>query len=507
MSLKSIARIREYTRGKGSGQSYWVLVACILLYLLISVSLFKVFPPPWPDEVIFALPARSLFETGELQTPVVVGLEHHTFWMPPAYFVVLGSFFRVFGFGFETMRAFSLLCGTAILVLSYVISKHMKLPVPFLFLTMTLIVVDPFFLRYSKIGRPDSFTLVWILFSLLAHIRWLKARTRTWNVASIVLAAIATASHPIGLVAPVGLFVHRLVLRVRREIDWFSVWAPVISALLVYFALLFYWSQDFNEFLVQMHSQFARKLGRGIPNSLVNWASSYRSLPALLVLLCSAVPYTIKITSRKGWSSPEGAVTIFGLLAVASVAVNFELYYPLYYVPFVAIGIAGVGRHILEVGSRITRKIVVALILLGVVNAALFDLCFSYLYLYKVNNETSISAIGFEVSRLIPPHSGVLLLGSPNLFWELTPVREDLRFFDRVAIDSSRYELLLQRVNVVVVMRAYRSSFDEYVEGQRKEFESALLQGGKMLRLVGVVGTDQPYAYRGSVFVVEPSSR
>jgi hypothetical protein len=507
MGLRFNAKIREYAKRQGFGQSHWALAASIIVYLLMSMSLLKVFPPPLPDEMFFAPAAHSLFLTGKLGTPVILGLEEHTFWLPPAYYAGLGLFFKVFGYSFESLRSFSILCGSVVVVLTFMVGRQMKMGTSLLAICLLLVVVDPFFLRYSKIGRMDGFTLAWMLFSLLAHFKWLQGQKRGWNVASVLSAALAAASHPVGLIAAVGLFLHRLVLRADKKIGRLSVWAPVVSVSLVYLMLLLYWSQDFRELLVQVQFQFSRKFERGVLNSVINWVTPYRTLPALFALICSALFYGVRMRSKRGWAHPDGTVTILGLLAVTVVAVSFELFYPVYYIPLVALCVTGVAKDTLESGLRFGRRIIVALIFLGIVNALLFDSYFAYLYLFKVRDETSASTTASQASQLIPPHSNVLLLGSPNLFWELRLIRGDLSFFDEIAIDSLRKEQLLQKVNVVVTMRAFQSSFDRYVEGQRQGVEEALLRRDKRLRLVGIVGTDRPYAYRGSVSVVEPSSR
>jgi 4-amino-4-deoxy-L-arabinose transferase-like glycosyltransferase len=483
------------------------LTIALLAYLTLSITLLNVFPPPLPDEMFFAPAAHSLFLTGKLGTPVILGLEQHTFWQPPAYYVGLGLFFKIFGYNFESLRLFSILCGSAVVILTFVIGRQVKMKPSLLAICLLLVVVDPFFLRYSKIGRMDSFAMVWILFSLLAHIRWLQGQKRGWNVASVLSAALATASHPVGLVAPAGLFLHRFVLHVHKKIDRVSMWAPVISAFLVYLLLLPYWAQDLKEFLVQMQFQFSKKLELGIFNSMINWITQYRTLPALIALLSCALVYATRMSSRRGWAHPVGAVTTFGLLAVAVTVTNFGPFYPLYYIPLVALSVTEALGDMLETKPRFGRKTVALLILLGAMNAALFDSYFCYVYLFKVRDETSLPTVARQVSNLVPPHSNVLLLGSPNLFWELRLSRADLSFFDEIAIDSVRKEQLLQRVNVVVAMRAFQSSFDRYVEGQRQGVEEALLRRDKRLRLVGTVGIDRPYAYRGSVSVVEPSSR
>jgi len=507
MSPKFDARIHEYTRGKGFGQSHWVLVACILLYLLISVSLFKVFPPPWPDEVIFAVPANSLFETGELRTPVVIGLEHHTFWMPPAYFVVLGSFFRVFGFSLEAMRAFSVLCGTTVLILTYLLCRQMKLSFPFLALAMVLVVVDPFFLRYSKMGRMDSFCLIWILSTLVTDLAWLETRKRGWSIVSVLCSVLAAASHPVGLTAPAGLFLQRLVQRRREGIGLLSLMAPVIGVVILCMCLSFYWSHDLVAFQAQMQYQFTKKLGQWPIQSLVNWVTRYRSLPPVLFVTVSCLFYEAAKNAQVGWSRPSAAVTIYAVIAFGIATTCFELFYPVYYVPLVAIIIACILADLIRGHSKLWSKLAAGAVGLALMNALLFDGYFLYLYLVKQRSETSITSFAREANNLIPPHSNVLLLGIPSLYWELARLREDLSFYDGIFVRKDQQEKLVKTIHVVIETRAFHSSDDQVMANLINQWAQSFLNEGKALKRVGSIGHEKPFAYRGTVFRAETAFR
>jgi len=235
-----------------------------------------------------------------------------------------------------------------------------------------------------------------------------------------------------------------------------------------------------------------------------NWATRYRTLPGLLIAQFAALIASVLVARRKGWWRPEGIITIFALLIFVLVTTTFELWYPVYYIPFVGLCLASAIQWIYETGRKYTLRIAMGIAGIAMLNAVLFDAYFSYLYLHKLRNETSITATASQVSTHIPRGSTVLLVGTPSLYWELTRLRDDLSLFDPLAIDTSRQDQLVQRVNVVVAMRAFQSSFDEYIDREIKKWEVASLRMGKKMYLAGSVGRDVPFAYRGSIFFMEP---
>ena len=470
--------------------------------MTISLVLVDVFPPPWSDEMVFGVTARSLFETGRLQTPVVVGMERFTFWVPPLYIAFLGGFFEVFGFGFVTMRVFSIMCGVVVLIVTYVIARQLKLPLFLIVIVLTLVVVDPFLLRYSKVGRMDSLCMALILGSLACHIGWVATRWRSLNLCAVIGASLAVAVHPMGLIAVAGLLLHRLMLRLRGKIDSLSFLAPGIALVVILIALSGYWLQDTSEFLAQMKFQFTRKAGRGI-SSPINWLERYWALPALLLVTVGGLFSALFQTFRKGWSSMEGAVALFTLLAFIGVTTAFELSYPVYYVPLVSLSVGLALRDIFARKFILLSKFAVGFLGLAILNAVLFDGYFAYLYVIKLKDETSVSSVAQEVSNLLPLRSTALLIGVPCLFFELHDRRGDVRLYAPIAIRPVNEERLVEKVDHIVTTMAFGASFDAYMAVQLEYWRDVFHKNGKNIRLIGYVGHQQPYAYKGAVYKVK----
>lgn len=482
----------------------WVIFTALSLYLLSSLALLKVFPPPWADEVLFALPAESLYSTGKLSTPVVMGMEEHTMWMPPAYFAALGAVFKIFTFDLITMRIFSIVCGIGILLILSVIARQMQLPSFILGTMLVLLVFDPFFQQYSKLGRMDTFTIFWIMTALTAHIRWLKDPKAGWNALAVASAAIACLSHPMGLIAPAGLSIHRSILKKRiSPVSLVIVLLPVLL-LAGFFALC--WHNDPQGFAEQMNFQFSRKAGRGIFTSALNWITRYRTIPFVLTALISGLVISAAGVRRNEWHRPEAAVMIFSAVSILSVIAGFELFYPLYYLPFLVlcVGLSLRGRAGGPPGK--SRGIIRALVALSLVNALAYDGYFAATYLIRLPAETRTENILNEISHLLPQDSKGLLLGAPDLYWDLRRERPDLRLYERAALSPLRERQLTESLTFVIAMRAFGPSNDRYERSEIELWQRIFGQHGKTLVAAGTAGREIPYGYRGTVYYLVPFS-
>jgi 4-amino-4-deoxy-L-arabinose transferase-like glycosyltransferase len=479
----------------------WMLAGCICVYLVISILLLEVFPPPLPDEMLFTSPAYSLIRDGALGTPAVAGMERHAFWMPPLYFISLAPAFKIFGTGLATARVFSLFWGCVVLVLTYLLAKQMRLPPVLVTVCLFLLTVDPVFLKMSKIARPESLTLALVLGSLAFHMAWIQEGKR-WNGAAIVLAALSVLSHPFGLVAPIGLILHRLAIRRGKKLSFWEILAPAVA--LVVFCLIFfiYAYQDGREFQLQLTGQIGRKLGRGVLIATANWLRTYTTLPAMLALTLCALYLTLSRGLSERLRSPTGAAHIFAVLSLLVVIPNFELFYSLYYLPLILL--SGAGALAAASGGKNweASTVLKAVVLAALVNAALYDAYFAYLYRFRLRTLTSTAQLANQIEDAIPDRASVLLLGVPNLFWQLERQRNDITLYFPWSLDLRSEDLLARRVQILIVARAFSASYDEYI-GKEVEYWSAIFQRrGRRLKLLREVGQDLPYAYRAVVYAI-----
>jgi 4-amino-4-deoxy-L-arabinose transferase-like glycosyltransferase len=483
--------------------SHKTFLFILLGYVLFSFLLIDVFPPPLADDMFFAPAAKSLFETGRLQTSVVAGLEQATYWNPPGYYLLLGVFIKFFGYSLISIRAFSILFCSLIIFLTYLIGKEINLSGKYLAIVVILLAVDPFFLRYPKIGRMDSLCITLILLSLFGYLRWLHNKKNIWNWISALAGGLAVAVHPLGLIAPLGISVHRAIWKKERQWSWYSVAFPLFVLLIVIVLMSVYRLQDFQAFLTQIQFQFARKSGRGVFTSTLNWLARYR---ALLVLLAATVVTVIALPaklSKRKMEIAHSLVAICSLLAFIAVVTSYELYYPAYYIPLIAISIGIFLRDMSKRDSlKRTLRFVHTGVVLVIVNCLLFDGYFAYLYLYKYRAETSIEQFSRSVGELIPENSKVLMIGSPCLYFQYYRDRHDLTMYTPPAIDSASERRLVENIDIVLVTRGFQAAYDSYVQTEMDYWNAAFAKSGKQLEPAGSIGKEIDYTYRGSVYKV-----
>jgi 4-amino-4-deoxy-L-arabinose transferase-like glycosyltransferase len=479
------------------------IIIVVVIYLFFSWAMIDVYPPPRTDEMLFAPAAKSFIEKGRLETPAFFGMEQTTVWQPPLYFILLGIYFKVVGYSFLMLRVFSIIFTAGSLLLLYLISKKLEFSTRLIFLCLIFLVVDPFFLRFTKIGRMDAQCLFFIISTLYAHVTWLKTSRSIWHLVAIMSGVFATLTHPIGIIAPAALLIHRLMLYRQRQCSLRFAIAPILLAMISLLVIVAaYWIQSPSEFFTQLSFQFGRKTGRGIVTSVFNWLERYRALPCVVVVVFISQMAVVITALRKGWDEAESAVIIFSVLSFVVVIAAYELFYPIYYIPFVAVSVGLLLRKLEDSQlARWKKKFAMTIMALAVVNSILFNLYFVYLYHVKLKQETSITSFSIEIGKSIPQGSSVLLIGDPCLYWEYYHHRKDLRLYAG-GIDSLREMALSQSVDIVVVSRGFQTAYDEFIDDEMRYWKRVFSRTQRRFDFLVSVGTEKPYAYRGSVYKI-----
>ena len=118
-----------------------ILLARILVLLLAAASiawfcfsaklLLLKYPPVWPDEACFASPAINLLQHHEMSTQVLTGalpgIEKHTYWMPPLYFLYVALVFLLTGPSLVALRLASFAPAVGVLLLTYLLARRVGL--------------------------------------------------------------------------------------------------------------------------------------------------------------------------------------------------------------------------------------------------------------------------------------------------------------------------------------------------------------------------------------------
>lgn len=196
-------------------------VTCGWLGLAIFVFFLQALPylsHRWvTDESWYAAPAYSIAHGNGIKDPAIGpnDLENHFDARPPGTAIVIAAAFRLFGTGQIPARLGSIIAGLAIIFLVYrlardVIGEQGALVATFLIATDNLVVLT------SRSARPEAFTTMAILASLLAMKQYANEGRIVWPFLSGLLIAMGTMFHITLLGYIVSFGILALVLDSRR---------------------------------------------------------------------------------------------------------------------------------------------------------------------------------------------------------------------------------------------------------------------------------------------------
>lgn len=208
----------------------------------------EIYPPIWPDEVLFFSAANNLKSLGILKTDVlegiIYGMDQATLWIPPLYLIVLSISFFLFGESLIVGRSLSLVLSILVLGIFYKlllrVTKDKKISLFFIF----LLSIEYSFLRCGNIMRMEILNLVFVLTTLYF------LETKQIFLSGICL-GLSALTHPISVFMILVTFVYFQKLKELIKI--------AIVAFLVMIPWLLYIVNYFDIFLSQFLAQLTRK--------------------------------------------------------------------------------------------------------------------------------------------------------------------------------------------------------------------------------------------------------
>ena len=214
----------------------WVPVLAIVMIYLALAGWNAATRRPGGDEVQFANPALDLITRGQTGVTIESGwgarpeaarpdshIQTYSYWAMPLSFLSLAAWFKVIGFGFFQMRAWSVLLGLLGLLSWYAIVFSITGLRSAALLAIGLISVDRAFLDSAADGRPDMQSAA-LGFAAMAAYLMLRRRKQGLGAAVLVsqiFVALSIFTHPIGGMSLIGvlflaLWFDRTALRWRH---------------------------------------------------------------------------------------------------------------------------------------------------------------------------------------------------------------------------------------------------------------------------------------------------
>jgi 4-amino-4-deoxy-L-arabinose transferase-like glycosyltransferase len=469
--------------------------ACLGYYGLV---LLEQDPPVWPDEALFADAALHLLQDGEMRTELMAGLlpgiERRTYWIPPLHPLGLTAVFALFGPGVVPMRSLSLFAALVVLLLTAALAQRIGLGRIGGAAAALLLATDVVFLRGARIGRMDVLCLVFILAALWFASRPTPAgrasgpdRTPLW---AGMASGLALLSHPAGAVAPASVALAYALWPAaprRRLLGGFALGFGLVLLAWTLYALA-----DPTSFLAQMHLQFQRK-GASSPLAWTSLVETLRmsfdqyqgaGLAGRVAWLVGGVGLLLGGLRRE-----RRVVLVAAAATLAVLLVGREIWYPVYLVPFVALGLAVPFAEAARLPSR-WKLVLAAPLLLG---AWIAQQNLAYERWLARRPATDYTSYCRDISAALPEGARVLVAAIPDPYFGLV-ARDDLELRSFVPlgmpVDRAAERAVLEASDYVVTgARTPSKAVRELV--RRRGVPVARIQQGYFAAVYRIVGAQR----------------
>lgn len=479
------------------------LVAVIVVYYVLSLSLLLSWPLPWPDEVHFGDVARTFADEQRLGTNLIKGMEERMYWQPPIYFLVLSAVIKFGGFNLVVLRLFSLVIGSLILVLVYRLGvKLIKDPLP-VKIGVVLLALNPNFVTYVKLARMDGLCMVW---TLLALVLYSSAMTEHKNIKFLVVGlfvSLAILTHPLGFIGLTAIVLHLFIFKRNRIVEVFRylliLFIPVIIGL-CFWGL--YVLQDPQNFLMQMQYQFAQR-SFSPPSSVVNFFERYRSIPFFLMVF---IPALVTLTRKfiKSMRSDVGLLIILCYVSLLIVALEFKLTYHIYFLPYASLLIALFLVEKIRTFEPSSTLFAVSALMVLMVNFLLYFFYLNVVYHYSQVEETDYDKFVPAIVEALPAGSTVMLYGYPSVFWGLRESGKEFSVVESIFFNRENALASVQEIDCIVVTRAFDPVQDSLdMSGFISQVRDLLAESGARVVLVHEIGMKKRYSYSAEIYSVE----
>lgn len=221
---------------------YFFLI--IILYFILHFFYNEIYPPIWPDEVLFSSAAKNLALGNDFKTDVlegiIYGMDQATLWITPLYIILLSSLYYFTGESLFIGRTFSFVIGILNLIIFYKLLNHIttnkKISIFFVF----LLAIEYSFLRGSNIIRMEILNL----FFILCSVYFLEKK----SFFSGLFIGLAGLTHPISIF--LVLFVFFYFKNLKDILKIFFIAFLIMSPW--FFYAIYYWDIFQFQFLAQL---------------------------------------------------------------------------------------------------------------------------------------------------------------------------------------------------------------------------------------------------------------
>jgi len=297
----------------------------ILLFCWLHWKANLTTPPPWPDESVFLYPSLAFADSATFYAPELCS--RPLFWMPPAYYVFLGTIFSVLPFSLSLARLTSLILIIAIYLLltsiSYILFNHNHNVI-----LIALYFLDIRMIECANIARMEALLLFIVVLAFRLYLSGIL-------IAPTILVFLSPLIHPNGFFFVIAFLCILIVNPVKKlKLSILSLFAVIIF-IIIWLLYILSVSNNFDMFTHDFAIQLQRKADRNviayfndkrllvIPILLIviNLCNNRRML--LVILLFYIPGLLIKRIGVEVWYAPyEIVFWLFASFVVLNIARN-----------------------------------------------------------------------------------------------------------------------------------------------------------------------------------------
>ena len=447
-------------------------------YAAATLPVLLRYPPVFPDEVLFCVPAASLmrhsFLSSEVLAGFVAGMDRYYYWNPPFYFLLLAPALRVAAPHnyLLVIRMASWGLGVVFLIIGALILKRISGSGWVTWGTLVLAATHITFIQAANIGRMEMLTLACGGASVAAYLRAIDSEAIGWWVTAGMAGGLACVSHPAGGLIVAALVCHGLVTRGRRFFATRTGLAFMAGAATPLLAWLIYVAQAPGIFASQLGGQFIRKAaestGNLAPEGILNkllypvqfgpMQEASHDWGFMVIVMVTAGLCATQVR-RQAWFQ------VLGLWALWGISLNLvvhEVWYPVYFVVPVILLLGGCAA---TAPFRWARLTAVAMIMTGIASNVL-QIWVLHGNEYLTWNE--YRGYSSSISAQIPPGSNVLLAAIPDPYFGMLAEGKDYHFREfvprAIPIEADLAEQTLNSTDYVVDSGCCRPPYlDNYI--------------------------------------------
>lgn len=405
-----------------------LLVALVSsLFLIYNQYLGSFVPFVWPDEILFFNPSYEWFHSGFLRTTVLEGLipgmERVTLWMPPLYFLLLGSSFHFVEPTIEYGRMLSTFLGLlgGLVLLYWIhresISNNKRYFFSILFLLFFL--TDILFLKVSHTSRMESFC------ALLGILALAFSYYNRYFYAGLAV-GLSFLAHPFGAFygIPILYNLYPYIKEKRFNQGIFLFLGGVIP--ISFWAL--YLIPNWDLFVIQFGAQLARKkdLFESFTylDKLKIFLSGYFLPPLRLIVFLVLIGFSLPLIHHPVYKKFSRFVFVWLLAMLVGFLGSTESWYVIHstYPLAVLFYFVAISLH-----GPILRKIFFSIILgYQILSFAWFQISFSYREDVFQKTDEFMSA----VESIVKQHDTIYLQLIPDPYFRLKEKFPEKKFYE-----------------------------------------------------------------------------